>query len=301
MQNQNTRICFILNPAANRQRSVRKVEWLREEASKLWKKFEIVVAHEHDSLVDLAKIKSKQFDVIVACGGDGTISQIVNGLAKTNTTLGVLPIGSGNDFVKTLGIKKTLPDCLRTLHQNRTQEIDLIRYEGDAEGWCVNTIGMGIDGWANYYAHQTSWIKGRFRYYYGALKAILKFRGSEMDLHSKEKQENDNFIMITACNGKWEGGNFLVAPDADMQDGMMNVLSIKKVPLPLMIIYLLRFRWGPANWMKGVEKSQTKSLEISSSTPLAVHRDGEHLGTNIRRLKFTVEKKALKIIVPEDY
>lgn len=301
MQNKNTQICFIINPAADRHRSAKKAEWLRQEASELWRNYEIVIADKRDSLSGLARKKSKEFDVIVACGGDGTISQIVNGLAKTSGTLGVLPIGSGNDFVKSIGLKKSLAECLKILHQNHTTKIDLIRYEGDVQGWCVNTIGIGIDGWANFYAHQTSWLKGRITYYYGALKAILKFHGSEMQLKSHKNEVKNNFLMITACNGKWEGGSFLVAPDANLQDGELDILTVKKVPKLLLLAYLLRFRWGPAKWMKGVEKSRTTNLEISSAVPLAVHRDGEHLGTGIRKLKLTVEKNSLNVIVPEDY
>lgn len=300
MQNQSTRICFIFNSAANRNRSLRHIDWLRREASSKWKKYEIVIAQENESLAGLANSKSKFFDVIVACGGDGTISQIVNSLAKTDTALGVLPIGSGNDFVKSLNLNKSLPECLEIIHQNHTSTIDLIRYEGDVEGWCANTIGMGVDGLANYYAHQSS-LRGHIRYYYGALKAILKFRGCSMEIQSDESSYKDDIVMATICNGKWEGGSFLVAPNADMKDGILDVLSIKKIPLPLLISYLLRFRWGPANWMRGIEAFTTERIEISTSVPVAVHRDGEHLGTGIRHLKFTVEKNALKVLIPKNY
>lgn len=302
MQNQQTRICFIVNPAANADRSLHHIDWLRQEASSLWKNFEIVIAEKHQSLDKLAKAKSKNFDVIVACGGDGTISQIINGLAQTDTILGVLPIGSGNDFVKSLGLNKTLPECLEIIYQNHITRIDLIRYKGDAEGWCANTIGMGIDGWANFYAHQTSWIKGQLKYYWGALRAIINFRGSQMKIQSAEFSGKDHFIMATICNGQWEGGSFFVAPDADMSDGMMDVLSIEKIPTFLLICYLLRFRWGPAPWMKGIKRFRTERIELKSSAPVAVHRDGEHLGTDIRHLKFLVQKKALRVLTPEiDY
>jgi diacylglycerol kinase family enzyme len=112
--------------------------------------------------------------------------------------------------------------------------------------------------------------------------------------------END-LVMATICNGKWEGGSFLVAPNADMKDGMLDVLSIKKIPLPLLISYLLRFRWGPAKWMSGIETFTSKRIEISTSVPVAVHRDGEHLGTGIRHLKCTVAKNALKVLIPTNY
>lgn len=300
MQNQNIRISFIFNPAANRNRSLRHIDWLRGEVSSKWKEYEIVIAQETESLAELAKAKSEFFDVIVACGGDGTISQIVNGLANTDTVLGVLPIGSGNDFVKSLNLNKSLPECLEIIHQNCSTSIDLIRYEGDAEGWCANTIGMGVDGLANYYAHQSS-LKGRIRYYYGALKAILKFRGCRMEIQSDKSSYEDDIVMATICNGKWEGGSFLVAPNADLKDGILNVLSIKRIPLPLLIIYLLRFRWGPANWMRGIKAFTSERIEVSTSVPVAVHRDGEHLGTGIRHLKCTVVKNALNVLIPKNY
>lgn len=298
MQNQNTRICFIINPAANRNRSSQNIEWICEQAAELWSVSEVIIAKPEDSLADLAKEKSKNFDVIVACGGDGTISQVINGLAKSGTALGVLPIGSGNDFVKSLNLPRNLPGCMKILAQNHTTEIDLIRYEGDAEGWCANTIGLGIDGWANYYSHQAMWLRGQLRYFYGALKAILNFKGAETDIQTPEYSDRDHYIMVTACNGKWEGGSFFVAPEAEMKNGCLDLLTIKKAPFILLIFYLLHFRWGPARWMKGVKTHRTKRVEISISIPVAVHRDGEHLGKHIRQLKLTVEENALKIIVP---
>ena len=301
MQKKSTKICFILNPAANRHRSIQKADWIRKEASNLWYNYEVVIAGENEPLAELARLKSITFDVVVACGGDGTISQIVNGLAESNCALGVMPVGSGNDFVKSLGIKKSLPHSLQVLYQNRISEIDLIRYEGDVEGWCANTIGFGIDGWANYYAHQANWLKGRITYYYGAVKAIFKFHGSITDIRLSSHTEKDTYLMITVCNGKWEGGSFLVAPNAKLHDGKLDILTIKKVPIPFLILYLLRFRWGPAKWMKGVNNMRAESLDIFSDLPVAVHRDGEHLGKDIQNIRLKLKRKALKVIVPDNY
>lgn len=301
MQNQVTRICFIVNPASNRHGSVKYIEWIREEAAKRWAHFEITIVKKEDSLVNLAKEKSKDFDVVVACGGDGTVSQVINGLAQSKVALGILPIGSGNDFVKSVGLDRSLEDCMEILSNNTITEIDLIRYEGDAEGWCANTIGLGVDGWANYYAHQTKWLRGRINYFFGGLKAIFTFRGCDVKIQTKKYSNTGKYVMVTACNGKWEGGSFFVAPKAKMNNGSLDLLTIRKVPLILLVGYLLHFRWGPKRWMKGVKTHRAKSVELCSSNPVAVHRDGEHLGNHIRRLKLTVEKKVLKVIVPESY
>ena len=298
MQLSENRICFIINPAADRNRSAQNINWIRKEASERWKSYEIVIIDEHERLDDVARSRARYFDIIVACGGDGTISQVVNGIANTDCILGVLPIGSGNDFAKSLKLKRSLPECMEILRTCRVTEIDLIRYRGDVSGWCANTIGLGLDGWANYYSHQINRVKGKAIYFLGALRAILSFRGAKMKLELQDKKMAKNLLMVTVCNGKWEGGSFLVAPEADMKDGIMNVLLIEKIPTYLLVAYLLRFKWGPKETMRGVHQINSKGVNIKSEKPLAVHRDGEQLGTGIRQLQLTVKEKVLNVIIP---
>ena len=122
-----------------------------------------------------------------------------------------------------------------------------------------------------------------------------------MKIQSDGSTYENDFVMATMCNGKWEGGSFLVAPDAVLNDGQLNVLVIKKIPILLLITYLLRFRWGPAKWMTGIKTFRATRVELLSSAPVTVHRDGEHLGTNIRYLKFSVEKNSLMVMTPKGY
>lgn len=140
MEKSSTSVCFIVNPAANRYRAVRHVDWLNREAKKRWQHFEIVISPENQPVSELAAEKSREFDIIVACGGDGTVNQVVNGIAGTKTTLGIIPIGSGNDFVKTLYQTTSLPACMELIYMGKKARIDLISCEGSCNTWCVNTI-----------------------------------------------------------------------------------------------------------------------------------------------------------------
>ncbi len=301
MQKKSTRVCFIFNPVADRNRSSQYMDWLNNEAQKRWEVFEIDITQKNQDIAGLAREKSESFDVVVACGGDGTINQVVNGIVGTDTTLGVLPIGSGNDFVKTLNLNRTLPECLEIIYNNHLTEIDLIRYEGDCNGWCANTIGIGLDGWANYYARNYKFLRGHAVYVLGALKAAFTFRGSRMDLNIDNVHNNGKYLMITVCNGKWEGGNFYIAPDADMTDGLLDLLTINTIPLHNVLTYLPRFRWGPSPNMKGVKSRKCKRLEVTSDIPLAVHSDGEHLSKNVTSLTLSVKKKMLSVLTPGNY
>ncbi len=299
MHRNSTRICFIFNPAADRNRSQQHIKWLNKASHERWKAPEIQIVGKNQDIAETAHEKSHHFDVVVACGGDGTIHKVINGIAGTDTALGVLPIGSGNDFVKTLGLNRSPAECLHIIDRGLRKPIDLIRFEGDVSGWCANTLGLGLDGWANHFAHRNSTLKGALLYVYGAVKAAFTFKGTRVILEQDGEIQQDYFLMVTACNGKWEGGNFLVAPHANIADGKIDLLKIKTMPLAQILAYLPRFRWGPSAHMNGVSVATCKHLRYSSNKPVAVHCDGEELGTSIKDLRLFVSEKILEVIVPE--
>lgn len=301
MQRNNTRICFIFNPAADRNRSHQHIKWLNRASHDRWTAPEIHIIGKNQNIEEIAREKSHHFDIVVACGGDGTIHKVINGIAETDTALGVLPIGSGNDFVKTMGLKKSPAECLHILDRGFRKRIDLIRFDGDASGWCGNTLGMGLDGWANHYAHQNNTLRGSLLYVYGAIKAAIHFKGSRVILEKDGDVMQDHLLMVTACNGKWEGGNFFLAPHASVTDGKIDLLTISAMPLAQILAYLPRFRWGPSDQMSGVSLSTCKFLRYSSNKPVAVHCDGEELGTNIKDLVVSVSEKILDVVVPDTY
>lgn len=297
MQKSEKRICFIINPAADRKRSARHIAWIQEEARKRWVSYEVIITGSRDRLDLIAAEKAQTFDIIAACGGDGTVSQIANGLVLTGTSLGVIPIGSGNDFVKSAGLNRTLPECMNILQSGRSATFDMIEYEGDIRGWCANTIGSGLDGLANFYSGRYKKLKGFIVYALGALKACFRFRGSKMRIIIDGKERKGEYLMVTLCNGKWEGGRFLMAPDAVMNDGILNLLLIKKLPVYLILAYLPLFSRGPSKYMKGISSIPCKTVEIYSDDPLYVHRDGEHVADSMQHLKLTLRERALNVIV----
>ena len=296
MEKSSTSVCFIVNPTANRSRSVHHIDWLNREVHKRWERAEIVITRKDESVIKLAHQKAKEFDMLVACGGDGTVNQVVNGIAGTDTILGILPIGTGNDYVKTLKLTGTIPECLELIYQQKTHHVDLLRCSGDLDYWVANTLGMGLDGLTNYYSKSYKLIKGPIIYLLSAIKATFTYRGSSFKLIVDGKDLNDDYMMITACNGKWEGGKFFLAPDADLRDGKLNLVTIRKMSIPSILIYLPRFRWGPAKWMSKLDTRLAQKIEVTSTDPFAVHADGEHLGTEIHHLVISAEKRVLEVV-----
>lgn len=296
MKKSSTTVCFIVNPTAGKNRSVKHIDWLNKAAHERWEDFEIVITRKNESVVELATEKAGLFDMIVACGGDGTINQVLNGIAGSDTILGILPIGTGNDYVKSLNLNRTLPECLDLIYKQKTTFVDLIRCSGDIDYWSANTLGIGLDGWANYYSKSFKWIKGPLIYLLGALKAAFTFRGASLQLTVDGEQMDGKYLMVTACNGKWEGGKFYLAPNASLTDGTIDLVTIKKMSIPSILVYLPRFRWGPASWMKNLQTHSAEKIILKSDIPLAVHADGEHLGTEIRYLEVQAIKSYLEVV-----
>ena len=296
MNKSRSSICFIVNPAAGKEDSDVLVQLIEEEADLRWEKTEVGLIEPEDSVSELAHVKSKEFDIIVACGGDGTVNSVVNGLAATDATMGLLPIGTGNDFAKAIDVKCSLTRCFEILQNHKEIPVDLIRYSGDADGWCANTLGLGLDGLANHYSKSYKWLSGPIVYILGAIKAAWNFRGTPAELLVDGVSTSNEMVMMTACNGKWEGGKFYLAPDADLTDGLINFITIEKLPFIRILLYLPFFRWGPRKWMKELNTQLCSNIEVKAELPIAVHADGEHVGTDIRNLTVKMVPGALKVI-----
>jgi diacylglycerol kinase (ATP) len=296
MEKRSTNVCFIVNPNAGKNRSKKYLSWLKREAGKRWYNFEIVLTKRDESVIELAADKAESFDILVACGGDGTVNQVVNGIEGSGKTLAVLPLGTGNDFVRSLGLPDSPEECLELIYFEKTVAVDLIRCEGDVEYICINTLGIGLDGLANYHTKSFKRMKGAIVYVVGAIKAAFQFRGAHFNLKIDGEDYSDQYLMITACNGKWEGGQFYLAPEASLTDGFFDVVTIQKISLVRVFIYLLSFRKGPAAWMSALNTRKSQTLVFECDKAVTVHADGENLGTAITHLNIKIEKAALNVI-----
>ncbi|MFU8812157.1 MAG: diacylglycerol/lipid kinase family protein [Balneolaceae bacterium] len=282
-------ISFILNPNADGGTAQRHEQKLRKEAEKRWHRFTIL-----DSTS--GNFDPSQYDVVVACGGDGTLNQVVNDLIDHTIPIGLLPMGSGNDFAKSLGLPAGLEACLDILQRGHTRKVDAIHCTGDFDRWCINTLGIGFDGTTNRYTQKFKPLFGSFGYVLGAVQAALLFRGTHMRLSAGSHQTESNRLMVTACNGHTQGGSFYIAPAAKIDDGYMDIVAINKVSIPYLLWKLPTFRGTKAVSMKGMERFQTSQLNIRCKEEVDVHIDGEQSPKKVRQLMITIYPGKLTMI-----
>lgn len=298
MKKSDDRVCFILNTKAQRGRAGRKIEWLKKEAESRWNNFEIHLAGEQGKDNELTSTDFQKYDIVVACGGDGTLHNAINRALHENIVVGLIPMGSGNDFAKAIHLPKNLGECLDIIKAGKTKKIDLIECSGDVDRWCVNTLGIGFDGLANLYNSLMSRFAGRLGYHIGALLAAFNFKGSHMEVSVDGKATSGKMLMVTACNGPIEGGSFVVGPDAKIDDGLIDLLTIKPTPLIKLLYYIPRFKKGIPKNLDTASSRKCSHVSIHSESPLSVHGDGEHLGSEIRDLKIKIHPRVLRVVVP---
>jgi diacylglycerol kinase (ATP) len=250
--------------------------------------------------VDVAQMVIEAgFTHVVAMGGDGTVNEVANGLVKVGSSLplAVIPAGSGNDFVRMMGIPTDPIRAIDLLESGTPRTVDLGYVVGDR--YFVNGLGVGIDAQV---ARDVLKMNPRFRgtaaYLYAALKEVLHFKAFPVTLSGEGFEETYDLLSLGITNGKYAGGGFKLAPEASADDGLIDVAAIEDFPIPERLIRLLQVRGGNHLKLARVHYRQTPSVSIASSARLIAHIDGE-----VYRLpgeEFTVEAapKALHVMTP---
>lgn len=295
MSSENT--IFIYNNIANRGRGVAD----KAELCTLVKsKFPDAGWYEPNSIPELLILIREKISAglqqLIVCGGDGTINKVIAPLLGTEVALGILPIGSGNDFSKSVGMPFDCVKCLEVLAQGKRRKVDVLQFRGDVSGYGINTLGFGLDGWTNHFA-QRSWFSGSTSYTAGALRAIYAFRGTDITVWADQEKFTKPLLMLTACNGKVEGGDFRIAPDADISDGSIDLVLVDQLPIYKVIPKLFKLKKGETD-LPEITRMKVKRIRFESRQPSALHCDGEQLGISIRQLDISILPSAISVLIP---
>ncbi len=164
---------------------------------------------------------------IVCVGGDGTIGNVADAIltSSSDTRLGVIPAGTGNDFAKTLGTAgASLEVVARRSVESSGTRVDVGRVE---DRFFLNSCGFGFDVAVLQELADTRWLSGRAVYLYSALRQLRRFRGVNVAIQSSSaKRERSLYMMVLIANGPYFGGAFLIAPTATITDGCLDAIAV---------------------------------------------------------------------------
>jgi YegS/Rv2252/BmrU family lipid kinase len=301
MDNINKEWVFIVNPIAGNGYGQTIIPKLREMIEKHNVDAEIICTERSGHATELSEeYLNKGFRYIIAVGGDGTFNEMTRPLVnRKDITVGIIPAGTGNDFIQILGFPDRFSDKDWDIFFNRA-------VVGMDAGMCngmifLNGMGLGFDAQvaAENYTEPGKVKRGsKYKYIWHIIKTLLFFKEKRMTVISGgEKHESDCFIN-TIANGRRFAGGFYLTPKAISNDGLLDVCMIKKLSLPERFYILLKVPKGSHTLDKRVNYYQTRAIDIEFPEVVPFHVDGELYFSN--KFEVTVLPEALQIIYNSD-
>lgn len=248
-------------------------------------------------------------DLVIAAGGDGTVHEVCNGLLKAlgqgidGPVLGVLPVGTGNDFAKLVGPLKDLERSLDILVDGELRRFDACTASWDeADHWCVNAAGTGIDVEV---VREIVKKRGRsspavVKYLSAVLKALVSYEAIPLRIRMDDQVVERDAMIVVAANGRCVGGGFWVCPAAKPDDGRFDICIVNELSYVGALGVLPRIMRGAHENHSKVEMYRAKVVEIEAlgPDPLFFQLDGElHEPPAARSLKLRMWPAALPVMV----
>ncbi|MBN1934076.1 MAG: diacylglycerol kinase family lipid kinase [Anaerolineae bacterium] len=304
---------IIVNPISGKGFGARAVPKIEQLFAAHNLDFDLVCTEQAGQAISLARQAVLDgYDTVVAAGGDGTYQEVINGMlaadpdARTNGrivgNLGILPVGSGCDFSWSIGISPDLETACAQLARGQTRRVDVVHLSVDGETrYFDNTLGIGFEGVVTVEARKIKYLRGIALYLPTVIKSIFVSLKSARSIIEYEKDGEmcrleGAYLMIDVCNGGRAGGSFLVAPEAQAGDGLLDLILVKDIPRLRMLALVPHFLKGTHIKQPDVQFLRSKHITINSQDGLFAHADGEMICTDAHRIECEVIPQKLDVV-----
>lgn len=267
--------------------------------------FEVSYTSHHGEALELAqKAADKGMDLIVSIGGDGTVNEIVNGImkSKNDPSLGIIPLGWANDFIKSTDIPSDIIEACKILIRGKIKKIDIGAI--NSQIYFANVCGVGFDAEVALLANQMKSkhpnlrILSAFVYVFATIKKLLSpFGYHHVKIKLNGQKIHSKILFIAIGNGKFYGGRFKITPRAILDDGLLEICLVEEMGrFKYLSIIPKVFKGTHAN-IKGINFYRAKEIVIQSSEPVLAQVSGEVIEGQ-KEFTITILPKSLKLIVP---
>jgi YegS/Rv2252/BmrU family lipid kinase len=292
-----TNVCVLLNPAAGRGESARRLDEIKTAFARIGatELFETTSRGDEERLT-VAAI-DRGFRTIVVAGGDGTCARVADAILRSGKPcrLALIPTGTGNDFAKTLGLTGLSAGAIADLvgRGDTTTSIDV----GLADGhYFINSCGFGFDPSVLAATQKVRFLKGDAVYMYSALGQLFSYRGTDVSVDGDAAAKPQRMLMVTVSNGRWLGGAFKIAPNASVLDGKLDACFFgdsNVLERALLFVGALR---GTHLEMRGVSSAKVQNLSLTFPTPPSMEIDGELRTARSARVRIQCVPLALSVL-----
>ncbi len=289
------KIRFIVNPISGINRNPGKiVYWIERSFRDSDSEFEITLTKHRGHAVELAReAAANNYAIAVAVGGDGTVNEVGRGLVGSQTALGVIPAGSGNGFARNLNIPLDQREAIDMLLSPAFRRIDVGKIN---QHYFFNVAGTGLDAEISKNFEEFG-MRGPVPYFLVGTKAMLAYQPKPLKIISEEFTATLSPLIISIANGPQYGNGAIIAPQAQLDDGKLDVCIIDPIPLWKAVPNLYRLFNGSIDEFEGYRSFQIRSLTIERSQAGTIHTDGDPHEEDAL-LKIEVVPASLRVAVP---
>lgn len=294
---------FLVNPAAENGAAGRRWPELAHEAASLGLQGETRFSERPGHLTELAREAAADADLLVAVGGDGTVNEVVNGIAGLDVELALIPRGTGGDFVRTFGIPRKLDRAVEVALRGRTRAIDLGRgryrsWAGeDEDSYFANIASAGMSGAIAKRTNETSKaLGGKVSYAWATVAVFSRWRSDEVRVRVDGTEQAGRMHDVIVANGRYLGGGMKMVPEAEPDDGLLDVLLIGDLTKRDLLLTMPKTYRGKHLPHPKATLLRGTTVEIDAPEPLPVELDGEQPGTT--PVCFEIVPRALRLRVP---
>lgn len=294
---------IILNPYANRWHAKRKLPQIDAACKKAGLDYDIYVLPSAGSGRNAAiSAVEEGYDAVVAAGGDGTVNELLNGLVAVSGNgstppLGVIPIGTGNDFSDMNGLPRVLEDSIGIIAAGKSRQIDagLVRWDG-RDHYFGNNCALAMEPLVTIENIRIKHLAGNARYLAALVKALVKLKAWTLSINWDGGSTAGPMFLLSVCNSPRTGGIFPMAPGARMDDGQFDVIYVPEVSKLTVLKILPRLLRGTHVRHKSVSRLRSVAISINSQPGTPIHADGEVLTESASEIYYEVLPQKITLL-----
>ena len=292
---------FIINPVAGKGHASSYIPAIHNHFRGKTEEYHIEITQNPGHAKDIAAWYAEKGNYkIYSAGGDGTLNEVLNGMAGSGCSLGVLPAGSGNDFIKSIYKSRDYGDILEKTINGDVTPIDCGIIN---ERYFINIMSVGLDAEVGYYSgiiNKKLHLAGMLSYLLGIVVALIKGKIKfPVKLTFDDSETIKTRIALAACtNGKYYGGGFIPVPTTEFNDGILDVCFVEAKSLPEILYLIPKYMKGKHTKMKGVNFRKIEKMSIESEDELKINVEGELFLA--KKADIQIKKGFINFIIPAE-
>lgn len=287
------KILFIVNPVAGVKRKDKIPPLINKYLDHDKFNYEVIYTESRGHATEIARqAVVDKFDVVAVAGGDGSVNEVATGLLGSDTALAIIPSGSGNGLARHLGYSINIRSTLEIINDYKLEKIDVCKVN---DLYFFSLIGIGFDAFvAKVFSKEET--RGFLTYFWSAIKSISSYDPFDYTFTSAEKKFSGRAFMINLCNSNQYGYNVKVAPFASLNDGLLDVVLVEKIPkwkVPFAVIQVFT-QTHLRNKYFSTFKTKEVLIECANYTYLQI--DGETVPKD-KTFKVSIIHNGLNVLV----